>query len=348
MAAADLHQSKTSDAKLIRHEFETTQLTIKAKHLKRGDTVGLIAPASPFIESGTIEYVYQQLSKLGLKYKVGKHVFDSYGDKAGIDDARLEDFHTMWADPEVHAIIPLRGGNGSYQILPKIDLELIKNNPKIFIGYSDLTGLLNYIHRETGLITFHGPMAASFYRSSYSLRYFVRSLMSNKPIGSIRDPLSINWPPRYPPPRMVISEGQTKAVLAGGCLSLIRQFLGTPYEIDFRDKILFIEDLYEEPHSIDRYLTQLLLSGKLQQAKGIIVSEMVGCSPGQSGRNSFSLNHSLETVLKDRLANLGIPVVYGLRFGHGDEQFTLPIGVRATLEASHRRVHFRIEESATK
>jgi muramoyltetrapeptide carboxypeptidase len=321
---------------------------IKPKHLRKGDTVAIIAPASPAFNSGDIEYSIEWLSKLGLKYKVGKHIFKSYSDLAGTDDERLEDFHDAWADREVQAILPLRGGNGVCRLLPRIDFDLIQKNPKIFIGYSDLTGLINPIHQRCGLVTFHGPMAGSFYRSSYCHYYFQRAIMQNKPLGLIVDPIPAElWQPKYPPPRLVISEGKARGTLAGGCMTLIKQLMGSPFELDTEGKILFLEDVGEEPHSIDRYLTQLLLSGALQKAKGIIVAECQGCEPGGSGRRQLPLNKCVENVLRERLSGLGIPVVYGMRFGHGQDQFTLPIGITASLEAKSGKTKFRIEDNAT-
>ena len=321
---------------------------IKAKHLKKGHTVAIIAPASPPANPGDVEFALEWLSKLGLKCKTGKHIFASYSDLAGTDDERLEDFHDAWRDPEVAAILPIRGGNGVCRLLPRVDFDLIKRNPKIIIGYSDLTGILNPIFQKCNLVTFHGPMAASFYRSSYCHYYFQRALMSNKPLGLIVDPIPAElWKPKYPPPRVVLAEGRARGPLAGGCLTIVKQLMGTPWELDTEGKILFLEDVAEEPHNIDRHLTQLLHSGALHKAKGILVGECLSCKPGGSGRRRLSLNKGIEHVLQERLSGLGIPVVYGMRFGHGQDQFTLPIGVTATLEASKGKVRFRIEEAAT-
>ncbi len=321
---------------------------IKAKHLRKGDTVALIAPASPPLNPGDIEYSIEWLNKLGLKVKVGANTFNSYSDLAGTDDERLDDLHNAFEDPEVSAVIPVRGGNGVCRFLPKLDFDLIKENPKIIIGYSDLTGLVNPIYQRCGLVTFHGPLGGSFYRSSYSHFYFQKALMSNKPLGMIVDPIPEQlWKPKYPPPRLVIAEGKARAPLVGGCITLIKQLLGTPFEIDTEGKILFLEDVNEEPHSIDRYLTQLLMAGSLQKAKAIVVGECYQCEPGASGRLRLSLNKSVEKVLRERLGNLGIPVIYGLRLGHGSDQCTLPIGVTATVEAVRGKVKFKIEESAT-
>src|SRR5262249_3067358 len=156
-----------------------------------------------------------------------------------------------------------RGGNGSVRLLDKLDFALIKKHPKIIIGYSDITGLIIPIHQATGLITFHGPTAGSFFESPYTYNNFVKAVMQPKPIGLIADPPAKEaWNPDYPPCRLVIAEGKARGPLTGGCLSLVRQLMGTPWEIDTRNKILFLEDFEEEPHNIDRMLTQLELAGK--------------------------------------------------------------------------------------
>src|SRR5688572_10047515 len=158
---------------------------IKPRALRKGDTVGIIAPSSPPFEESEIEFTYQWLQKLGLKWKIGKHIFDKYSDLAGADDARLDDFMSMWKDVDVNAIMPIRGGNGGARLLPMIDFEYIARHPKLFIGYSDITALLMPIHERTGLICFYGPMAASFYKSGYTYHFFTKAVMSNRPIGLI-------------------------------------------------------------------------------------------------------------------------------------------------------------------
>lgn len=321
---------------------------IKPPVLKRGDTVGIVAPSTPPFEPGDIQFTYRWLEKLGLKYKAGKHISDSWGDMAGSDDARLEDLHNLWADPEVKAILPIRGGNGAVRLLPRLDFDLVKSNPKIFVGFSDITGLLIPIHQKTGLITFHGPTAGSFYKSRYTYSYYRKAIMCAQPIGFVSDPEPREpWKPEYPPGRLVIARGRARGRLIGGCMTLIRQLAGTDYEIQTAGRLVFLEDVGEEPHNLDRILSQLLLCGKLKDAAGILVGECASCRPGDSGRSAIALSYSVERVLTERLGGLGIPVVYGWRLGHGAEQFTLPIGAMATLEASDRNVRLKIEESAT-
>ncbi|HEY9787159.1 MAG TPA: LD-carboxypeptidase [Candidatus Obscuribacterales bacterium] len=321
---------------------------IKPAHLRKGDTIGIVAPSSPMDSDTEIEFTFQWLKKLGLKYKLGKHLFDSYSDFAGPDEARLEDFHNMWADKEVKAIMPLRGGNGAARLLPKLNFDLIAKNPKIIIGYSDATGLLIPIHQKTGLVTFHGPMMGSFFEGPYTYHNYIKALMSPRPLGLIADNNPKEpWSPEGPPTRFIIREGKAKGRLTGGCMTLIKQLMGTPYEMETAGKIVFLEDLDDEPHGIDRFLTQLLLAGSLQKAAAVIIGECTNCRPGGSGRRSFPLNFNLDRVLKERLGNLGIPVVYGLRFGHSKQKFTIPLGVTASLDAGPKGVVFKIEESAT-
>ena len=320
---------------------------IKPRALRKGDTVGIIAPSSPPFEVSEIEFTYQWLSKLGLKWKLGRHLFERYSEYAGLDEARADDFMTLWCDADVDGIIPIGGGNGAARLLPLLDFELIGKHPKLFVGYSDITALLVAIHQRTGLVCFHGPTARSFYKASYTYHWWTKAVMSNRPIGLVTDPIAQQvWAPKYPPARVVIAEGQARGRLIGGCLTLIKQLEGSPFAADMTGKIVFLEDLHEEPHAIDRMLSQLLLAGKLQQAAAILIGECSNCKPGESNRQRLPLNISLEAVLKERLSGLGIPVVYGMRFGHGEDQFTLPLGVVATLEAKGNSVKFKIHENA--
>lgn len=342
----DPQSDHTSPAQSSRIVDVSRRKIIKPRALRKGDTVGIIAPASPLFEEGEIEFTFQWLQKLGLKWKVGKHIFEKYSDLAGSDEARLEDLMTMWTDATVDAIIPIRGGNGAARLLPLVDFELIAKYPKLFVGYSDLTALLIPIHQRTGLVCFYGPMGSSFYKASYTYHYWTKAVMSNRPLGLITDPVPEKvWAPKYPPSRLVIAEGKARGRLTGGCMTLVRQLMGTPFEMETEGKIVFLEDLNEEPHQIDRFLTQMLLAGKLQRAAAVLIAECINCRPGESRRYTLPLNYAVENVLRDRLGNLGIPVVYGMRFGHGEDQVTLPLGVMASLEATKQSVRFKIEEN---
>lgn len=320
---------------------------VKPKVLKKGDTVGIIAPSSPTFEPGSLGRTLQWLERLGLKHKLGAHTFESYSSYAGSDEARVDDLHQFFADKSVSAVLPLRGGAGAVRLLPRIDFDLIGQNPKIIVGFSDITGLLIPINQKCNLVTFHGPTLNLMYESLYTYNYWQKAVMKTTPIGLVTDPASDDpWGSEYPPARMIIAEGKGSGRLTGGCLTLIRGLMGTPYEIDTRGKLVFIEDVDEEPHAMDRMLTQLVLAGKFKEARGIIVGDCSGCRPGGSKRHSLPLNHALETILRERLGGLGIPVIYGMKIGHTLDKLTLPLGVKATLTAGKSGVRLKLEEGA--
>ncbi len=306
---------------------------VKPSLLKRGDKIGIVAPSSPSFEEGKLDFALKRFSELGLVPVLGEHVFDSLGDLAGCDKDRAHDLNRFFEDKEIKAIMAIRGGNGSARLLAMLDWDLIRANPKIIMGYSDITALLLAIHQKTGLVTFHGPTASSFFESPYTHEYFLKAVMDKNPIGEIGDPKPKEWGPDYPPTRIIFTPGRTEAPIIGGCLTLIKQLMGTPFEIDTREKILFIEDVSEEPHSIDRMITQLDLAGKFDHIRGLIIGECVGCKPGASKRERMTLNMSIERIFQKRFSNFHAPVIYGMRLGHSNEKMTLPLGVKARLIA---------------
>lgn len=323
------------------------QRPIKPRVLKKGDTVGIVTPASAPFEPGMLKFAVDWLSSKGLKYKLGPNAFKSYSSYAGSDAARAEDMNAVWADEQVAAVLPFRGGAGASRILPDLDFALFASQPKIICGFSDITALLLAIHQKSGLVTFHGPTLNLIFDSAYTESYFHKAVMTTQAVGLITDPpVEDPWGIDYPPPRMVICEGKAKGRLTGGCMTLIRGLMGTPWEIETENRIVFLEDVEEEPHSIDRMLTQLLLAGKLDKAAGLIIGDCAGCRPGGSKRNVLPLNMPLETILRERLGHLDIPVVYGLKLGHTVDKVTLPLGVTASLSATASGVRFKLEEAA--
>ena len=316
---------------------------IKPPALRPGGVIGIISPSSATPEAGKIDLAVERLTRMGYRIALGEHARDRHAHLGGSDDARLADIHTMFARDDVHAIFCTRGGDGGPRLLPQIDYDLIRAHPKIFLGYSDITAFHLAIHRLAGLVTFHGPMLGEQYAAEYNHTYLWRAL-APQPAGEIGDPpVESEFGQDYPPPRVIIREGDASAPLVGGNLTLIEQTLGTPYEIDTRGKILFVEDIGEEPYAIDRMLTHLRNAGKLQATAAVLFGESVECDI----KKTFFSNFSLEAVVRDRLSDLGMPVVYGMRFGHGKHQFTLPLGVRATLTAQAGVVKFSIDEAAT-
>lgn len=299
---------------------------IRPKVLSKGDTVGVIASGTAVPDPDRILEAQQLLKYFNLKMKLGKYVNQGSGYKTRTIKERLANLHEMFSDPEVKAIFELRGGYGSIQLLDHINYDLIKQNPKIFFGFSDITALHLAIHKYTGLVTFHGPVLLSPFKG-YTADYFRKAIFATTPLGELTNSVDEqNIKPRHP--LRTITPGKAQGELIGGNLSLVISLMGTSYEIDTKGKILFLEDTDEPPYRIDRMLTQLRLAGKLSQAVGIIIGECNDCDS-----SSYTWDHSLGEVLDNVLGDLNIPVLYGLTIGHTSEQLTLPIGVVAQLDA---------------
>lgn len=307
---------------------------IKPKRLYPGDTIGIIAPASPGdLELFTAGIAF--LEEKGFHVKLGGRVEETLGYLAGSDADRAEDINAMFASPKIDGIFCLRGGYGTMRLLDLLDYDVIRSHPKVFVGYSDITALHISIGQRTGLVTFHGPMVASDMGkglSDYTWDCFFRALMVSDPLGPVLNP-PLSLPPEF------ILPGKAEGYLTGGNLSLIVSTLGTPYEIDTRGKILCLEEVGEAPYRMDRMLTQLSLAGKLQDAAGIVVAVCRDCD--QDDPPTFTL----EEVLQDRLGNLNKPVLSKLYFGHTGEKATLPLGAMARL--SSERGNLEIIEIAT-
>lgn len=287
-----------------------------AKKLRFGDTIGVISPASGD-ESEKITSKIELLKSLGFNVKIGKHVYDKYGYLAGKDIDRAFDINSAFQDPSINAIMCYRGGYGTMRMIPYINFNLLKSNPKIFIGYSDITTLLNHIYRKNKLITFHGPMASSDLKDE-TLKSFLDTLMNGDKPFSIINPNNT--------PLKSYGSKSVSGIIVGGNLSLICATIGTPYEINFRDKILFIEEVDEAPYAIDRMLCQLTLSNKLQQCAGFILGQFKDCSSDKE--------LSLEQVLDHYIFALNKPVIYNFMSGHDIPKLTLPIGAKAALDMS--------------
>lgn len=300
---------------------------IKARALKPGDTIGLIAPSSPTTKEN-VERAKNKLMEMGFKVKIGKSAYEQYGYLSGTDDIRANDINQMFSDGQVDGIICLRGGYGTPRILDLIDYNIIRNNPKVFVGYSDITALHLAFTQKCNLITFHGPMASSDIIgnfSEFSKTSLLKAITNTEPIGNISNPegqeiISINGG---------IGEGS----IIGGNLSLLVDTLATPYEIDVKGKILFIEEIGEDPYKIDRMLNQLRLSGKLKEAEGIILGDFNNC---YTSKHSESL--SLDQIFNDHIKPMGKPTISNLKAGHCEPMLTLPFGVKARLDADKREL----------
>jgi muramoyltetrapeptide carboxypeptidase len=309
---------------------------VKPPRLRRGDTIGLITPASAAFEPSTIREGVAALEDLGFRVKLGAHVGKKIGYLAGSDQERANDLMAMFEDDEVRGIIALRGGYGTIRMVNYLDFKLIRKNPKVLLGYSDIAFLHLALHKMAGLITFHGPVAISSF-TDYTRRYFYDTLTKTEPVGEIID---------APDALTIHLAGPTPIVsgpLIGGNLTMIVATLGTPYEIDTKGKILFIEEVGEEPYAIDRMLTQLDLAGKLSQAVGVIIDRCAKCGPADY-KPAFETTFSVEEVFQDRLSRLNVPVLFGLSLGHTADKPILPLGVKASLDVSTKKLY--IDEAA--
>lgn len=300
-----------------------TQVT-KPFALKPGATLGIIAPASPAYDPREVETGRKILEELGFRVSAAPNALRRNRYLAGTDAERLTDLTRMFLDPSIDGLLCLRGGYGCMRILSQIDYRIIRCNPKILVGYSDITALQLAIWKRTGLVTFSGPMLVSdFGRAAgeFTLKHFYRALTGHIALGDI--------PPAPGAKLEVFRPGRARGRLLGGNLTLIAATLGTPYEIDTRGAILFLEDVDEQPYRVDRMLQQLRLAGKFKFAAGIVFGEFTGCEANED-ENSFSL---LE-VIRDAVKDTGIPCYYGLAAGHGLNKATLPLGVTAEIDAA--------------
>lgn len=311
----------------------------KPEHLKLGDTIGLITPGSYISDEG-LQTAVSNLENLGFKVKFSKHIRAKKGFIAGTDVQRLEDFHNMFTDNSVKGIWCARGGYGCGRLLPQIDYKLIKKNPKVFIGYSDITALLQAIHCKTGLVCFHGPVGASTF-TDYTVKHLQAILMSPKPEKNYKIEVAKANQEQTDKAYQttVIRPGKAKGKLIGGNLSLLASLAGTDFQLDVKDKLLFIEDIGEKPYRIDRMLTQLRQSCKLETAAGIALGVFADCEADED-----DLSLSLMETLEGQLNDLNIPIIYGLSFGHIADQCTFPIGLEATLDTSEQTI--TLKESA--
>ncbi|MDT7604721.1 MAG: muramoyltetrapeptide carboxypeptidase [Acidobacteriota bacterium] len=311
---------------------------IKPKALRAGDVVGVIAPGTAVPDPDRLALVEPTLKFFGLRARLGKYVATGSGHVTRTVSERLDDLHAMFRDPGVSAVFCIRGGYGSMQLLDRIDYDLIRRNPKVFLGYSDITALHLAINRHAGLVTFHGPIVLSSF-TDYTQQNFRRALFDARPAGKLTNPAESNaLRPEHP--LRTIHSGTATGQLVGGNLSLVTALMGTPYEIETRGRILFLEDVGEEPYRIDRMLTQLRLAGKLDQAAGIVFGECSECAPADY-KPSFAWDATLGEVLDNILGSARVPVFTGLTIGHTADQLTLPLGVNATLNADEKTLELK-------
>jgi muramoyltetrapeptide carboxypeptidase len=299
--------------------------TIALQPLKIGDTVGLIAPGSP-IKEEKFSNALANMERMGLKIKYSPNVFKKSGYLAGDDESRLNDIHAMFLDKEVKAIWCLRGGYGCTRIMPYLDYGMIKNNPKILIGYSDITALLLAINKKTGLKGFHAAVAISELFSEYTFEHTRAMLFNEKKEFYYESKIQQNEKFKQEP--YTILPGQARGAIIAGNLSLLCAMIGGAFAPSYKNKIVFIEEVGEKPYRIDRMLTQLIQSTDIAKCAGIVLGVFSDCE-AKAEDQSFSLKE----VLVERFKILNKPCFYGFPFGHVGDITPLPIGGQASIDA---------------
>ena len=300
---------------------------VKPPRLKRGDVIGLVAPSGHTNEAAIAKAV-RNIESLGCRVKEGANLRAVYGNYGGTAQQRLDDLHAMFADPDVNAIWAIRGGSGCISLLAGLDYALIRAHPKILLGYSDITALHLAIHRQAGLVTFHGPVASSTL-SDYPMEQLQAVLMDPQPqtvipmssANAYRGLSESQYAVR------TVHAGRATGILMGGNLSMVAALAGTPYAAGIDNALLFLEDVNEAPYRIDRWMTQLDLAGGLRHAAAVMIGICEHCE-ADDGEPSLTLDQTLALHLDP----LAIPAVTGYSFGHIRNQCTLPVGVLATLD----------------
>lgn len=306
---------------------------LKPSRIHPGDIVGLINPAGATYQSDDITMVQETIAALGLRNKRGEHVLDRYGYLAGMDADRAHDVNAMFADSSVRMILAVRGGWGCNRILPLLDYDVIRKNPKVIIGYSDITSLLIAIYAKCGLVTFHGPVGTSTW-NQFSSEYFKRILFSGEALTMGNPKVTGDNLVQTKDRVLTITSGVARGRLIGGNLSVLSAMVGSQYLPEWKDVILFLEDDGEQIYRVDRMLTQLELAGILNQISGFIFGKCTNCESGE-GYGSLTL----EDVLNEHIRPLGIPAWYGAMIGHIENKFTIPIGVEVEIDAGQGTIH---------
>jgi len=303
---------------------ETTAVPVLPARLQPRDLVALVNPASARHTIIPTEIMAEAIEALGLRTQRGANYYARRGYMAGSDEERAADINAAFADPEVRAIWAT-GGWGSARTLPLLDFDLIRRNPKVLVGYSDATALLNAVHSQTGLVTFHGPFPQARVTADYQ-----RSLLLDGKDATLRNPQEISADETVVTQHRIrtIRGGTARGRLIGGNLTVLSAIVGSGYLPDFDGAILFLEDVNEAVYRVDRMLTQLRLAGILDKISGFVFGNCTECDPSSSYGSL-----TLEEAIRDHVEPLGVPAWMGAMFGHIPEQFTLPIGVEASIDA---------------
>jgi len=304
--------------------------------LKKGDLIGLVTPGSSVTQEQLSDCI-SKLEELGFRTTYNDSVLSEYGYFAGKDRERADELMEMFTREDVDAIWCVRGGYGSIRILDLLDYDQIRKHPKVFIGYSDITAMLTSIYQETGLVTFHGPVGTSDF-NSFSVKSMKKVLLDPK--AEYKYPYKREKNTRNNPEfdRYTLAGGTAEGVLIGGNISVLDSIIGTRFEPDFENKIVYLEEIGEKTYRVDKMIFHLLSGTNLKSAAGIVMGVFGDCNINEEP------TLSLKVALDDLLLPLGIPVSYGLSFGHIKRMITIPTGIRAAMDADKN--NFRLLEEA--
>lgn len=294
--------------------------TIKAAALKPGDTIAISSPAGAVWDPLQVETFSNILKGFGFKVVPGKTLTEKFGYFAGTDELRANELNTFFADPTIKGIFCMKGGWGCARLLDKLNYALIEKNPKVLIGFSDITTLLIAITAKTGLVTFHGPVGNSGW-NAWTSDVFKRVVMNANSLPVFENPSTEEA-------IVTINPGKAKGELVGGNLSVLSSLMGSVYLPDWKNKILFLEDVKEEPYRIDRALTQLKLCGVLDAISGFVFGKCAKCL-AEEPQKAFTFHE----VMLQHIKPLGIPAFYGAMIGHIENKLTVPLGIRAEIDA---------------
>ena len=318
---------------------------IKPKSLKSGDRVAIIAPSSAS-DFESADKGKKKIHALGLEPVMYPTCYTNYGHLSGTDRERARDVNDAFRDESIKGIICLRGGYGAPRILNMLDYEMIKSNPKVFVGFSDITALHTAFNQICGMVTFHGPMATTNFAKvkndkvefeQYSYKSLVKNIFTAEPVGEYKN---------YNDEKLEsMGSGKAEGIFSGGNLTLLVSTLGSEYEIDTKGKILFIEEVGEPIYKIDRMLTTLSLAGKFDDCRGIILGSFVNCEREKKAYEG-GLDLTLEEVVENTLLKFRKPILYNFKAGHNVPQPTMALGTNVIIDADKKSVIF--SESGTR
>lgn len=307
---------------LSSYQTDETPKTIKPKGLIKGDLIGITSPAGSIWNKAHVSKIQGILENLGFRTTVGKTCYEQDGFLAGSDQMRAEELMEMFENKSIRGILTMRGGWGCARILDLLNYNVISKNPKVIMGFSDITSLVNAIYSKTGLITYHGPCGYSSW-GDFSKEEVMKTL-------AIGLPRVMKNPPDNLDDLKTWSKGKAKGSLVGGNLTVVTSMIGTKYEPNWHNKILFLEEIKEEPYRVDRMLWQMKQASVFDKISGLVIGSFRKCEP-EEPEKSFSI----EDIFRQHFANISIPVYQGASFGHIAPKFTLPIGLNAEMDADN-------------